>query len=164
MVVLPGNYRNLMQITSNVSPAVTTRVNATVRQAPGSARAQEAVDALNDLLSGEMLFGSDQIEPVGERRTTIETHGHTDLLSRLWALVDRPVGKSVQRTYQTQAVETGFGTVYVEVQTGAEYVDRPLTPEEILYLQRKKQLRGDRPMPGDIAYVTYAQQERARKG
>lgn len=155
MVTIPASFRNLTQVATNVSLPVAAATDLVVRTSPPRTEiTSQAIDALTELLSGTALVRSETIKPAGPRREEYETTGYTDLLSQLWALVDRPVGKAVRRTYQTQAVETPFGTVYTEVQTGSEYVRRPLTPEERLYLQRKGWRMGLRPMPGDLDYLT----------
>lgn len=155
MVAIPASFRNLSQVATNVPSqlaAVTDRIVRT--NPPATAVTNHAIEALTELLSGTAFVPSERVKPASPRRDTYETTGYTDLLSQLWALVDRPVGKAVRRTYQTHAVETPYGTVYAEVQTGSEYVSRPLTPEERLYLQQKRRRMGWQPLPGDLDYLT----------
>lgn len=153
MVTMPANIRNLTQSSGTGLTRVAAAAERAIHSKGSDSPATHAVvDALSDLLSGTAFIAPD--EPV-ETRQTYEQTGYPDLISRLWALIDRPVGKAVVRTFSTQAVETPFGTVMAEVQTSAEYVNRALTPDEVLYLRRKGRQLGDRALPGDLEYLTH---------
>ncbi len=155
MVTMPSSLRNLTQRVDNISPALAIAVDAIKDQAaPNSGAAHAAVDALSDLLNDTVAMNDNPlITSVSQTTDRYETYGSPDLLQQLFALIRRPVGQGVHYRTRTATVDTPSGPVTTQVQE-AEYYDRPLTPEERMYLDQQDRLHRLRPKPGDIDWVT----------
>ena len=155
MVTMPTSLRNLTQHAENISPALAIAIDAMKEQAaPTSGVTNAAVDALSDLLNDTAAMGDNPlITSVSQATDRYETYGSPDLLQQLFALIRRPVGQGVHYRTRTATVDTPSGPVTTSVQE-AEYYDRPLTPEERMYLDQQDRLHRLRPKPGDIDWIT----------
>lgn len=162
MVTISNSFRNLTQQAGNISPGLAAAVDAvTHRASPKSHAANLAVDALSDLLNNNAM-DSDNALIIDVSRSTdrYETYGYPDRMAQLYALIKRPVGQGVHYSSRTATVDTPDGPVTTTIES-AEYYTRPLTPEEIAYLDQEDRLKRLRPKPGDIDWITKPKHMRA---
>jgi len=154
MIEVPNSFRNLGQRPGNLSVGLTAAVDASTHTAAKAPATTAAVDALSDLLNANTWDSSDEVRhDEGQTSERWETYGYKDLLDELWSLVVRPIGRGVHYATHTQTVDTPDGPVETQVEE-AEYYERPLTLDELNYLDQQARLKGRRPRQGDTDWVT----------